>query len=121
MYKRQAYADFNDMMDLFEDLLSGAAMEILGTYEVDWQGEHISLAPGWPRLTMAEAVKKHLGIDFMAIEGDAEAVAAAKACLLYTSISQRKTKMFTKRTQFSIEICTEMYYYVKRKIGEYCI
>ena len=75
----QAYADFNDMMDLFEDLLSGAAMEILGTYEVDWQGEHISLAPGWPRLTMAEAVKKYLGIDFMAIEGDAEAVAAAKA------------------------------------------
>ena len=75
----QAYADFNDMMDLFEDLLSGAAMEILGTYEVDWQGEHISLAPGWPRMTMAEAVKKHLGIDFMAIEGDAEAVAAAKA------------------------------------------
>ena len=75
----QAYADFNDMMDLFEDLLSGAAMEILGTYEVDWQGEHISLAPGWPRMTMAEAVNKYLGVDFMAIDSDAEAVAAAKA------------------------------------------
>ena len=59
----QAYADFNDMMDLFEDLLSGAAMEILGTYDVEWQGEKISLAPGWPRLTMAEAVKQHLGED----------------------------------------------------------
>ena len=54
----QSYADFNDMMDLFEDLLSGAAKEILGTYELDWQGEHVSLAPGWPRMTMAEAVKK---------------------------------------------------------------
>ncbi len=75
----QAYADFNDMMDLFEDLLSGAAMEILGTYDVEWQGEKISLAPGWPRLTMAEAVKQHLGVDFMAIDDDAEAVAAAKA------------------------------------------
>ena len=75
----QAYADFNDMMDLFEDLLSGAAMEILGTYEVDWQGEHVSLAPGWPRMTMAEAVNKYLGVDFMAIDSDAEAVAAAKA------------------------------------------
>ena len=75
----QAYADFNDMMDLFEDLLSGAAMEILGTYELDWQGEHVSLAPGWKRMTMAEAVKEHLGVDFMAIEGDAEAVAAAKS------------------------------------------
>ena len=75
----QAYADFNDMMDLFEDLLSGAAKEILGTYELDWQGEHVSLAPGWPRMTMAEAVKKYLGVDFMAINDDAEAVAAAKA------------------------------------------
>lgn len=75
----QAYADFNDMMDLFEDLLSGAAMEILGTYEVDWQGEHVSLAPGWPRMTMAEAVNKYLGVDFMAIDNDAEAVAAARS------------------------------------------
>ncbi len=75
----QAYADFNDMMDLFEELLSGAAMEILGTYEVEWQGEKISLAPGFRRLTMAEAVKEYLGVDFMAINDDAEAVAAAKS------------------------------------------
>ena len=75
----QAYTDFNDMMDLFEDLLSGAAMEILGTYEVDWQGEHISLAPGWPRMTMAEAVEKYLGVDFMSITDDAEAVKAAES------------------------------------------
>ena len=73
----QAYADFNDMMDLFEDLLSGAAMEILGTYDVEWQGERISLAPGFRRMTMAEAVKEHLGVDFMAIDDDAQAVEAA--------------------------------------------
>ncbi len=75
----QSYADFNDMMDLFEDLLSGAAMKILGTYKCTWQGCEIDLTPGWERLTMAEAVKKYVGVDFMAIEGDAEAVAAAKA------------------------------------------
>ena len=75
----QAYADFNDMMDLFEDFLSSAAQTILGTYEVTWQGEAINLAPGWRRMTMAEAVKEYLGVDFMAIDGDAEAVAAAKA------------------------------------------
>ena len=75
----QAYADFNDMMDLFEDLLSGAAKELLGTYEVEWQGEKISLAPGFRRMTMAEAVKEHLGVDFMAITDDAEAVAAAQS------------------------------------------
>ena len=75
----QSYADFNDMMDLFEDLLSGAAMQILGTYKCAWQGEEIDLTPGWERLTMAEAVKKYVGVDFMAIEGDEAAVAAAKA------------------------------------------
>ena len=75
----QSYADFNDMMDLFEELLSTAAMNILGTYDVTWQGEEIHLAPGWPRLTMAQAVKQYLGVDFMAISDDAEAVAAAKA------------------------------------------
>ena len=75
----ESYADFNDMMDLFEDMLSGAAMEILGTYDVQWQGQNISLAPGFKRMTMAEAVREYLGVDFMAIEDDAEAVAAAKS------------------------------------------
>ena len=75
----QAYADFNDMMDLFEDLLSSAAQKILGTYQVEWQGEKIDLTPGWPRMSMHEAVKKYCGIDFMAITSDEEAVAAAKS------------------------------------------
>ena len=75
----QAYADFNDMMDLFEDLLSSAAQKILGTYQVEWQGEKIDLTPGWPRRPMHEAVKKYCGIDFMAITSDEEAVAAAKS------------------------------------------
>ena len=75
----QSYADFNDMMDLFEDLLSSAAKSILGTYELDWRGEHIDLTPGWPRLPMHEAVKQYTGLDFMAISSDEEAVAAAKA------------------------------------------
>ncbi len=75
----QAYADFNDMMDLFEDLLTSAAQKILGTYEVEWQGEKIDLTPGWPRMPMHEAVKQYCGVDFMAITSDEEAVAAAKA------------------------------------------
>ena len=75
----QAYADFNDMMDLFEELLSSAAQKILGTYQVEWQGEQIDLTPGWPRMPMHEAVKQYCGIDFMAINSDEEAVAAAKS------------------------------------------
>ncbi len=74
----QSYADFNDMMDLFEELLSSAAKEIVGSYQLQWQDHDIDLTPGWPRLTMAEAVKKYVGVDFMEITDDAEAVAAAK-------------------------------------------
>ena len=75
----QAYADFNDMMDLFEDLLTSAAQKILGTYQIQWQGQDIDLTPGWPRMPMHEAVKKYCGIDFMSITSDEEAVAAAKS------------------------------------------
>ena len=75
----QAYADFNDMMDLFEDLLTSAAQKLLGTYQLEWRGEKLDLPPGWPRLPMHEAVKQYCGIDFMAITSDEEAVAAAKS------------------------------------------
>ena len=74
----QAYADFHDMMDICEGIISGAAKEILGTYEVQWMGETVNLAPGWRRMTMVEAVREYVGIDFGAITDDAEAVAAAK-------------------------------------------
>ena len=74
----QAYTDFLGMMDIAEGIISGAAQKILGTYEVEWQGEKIDLTPGWRRLTMVDAVKEYVGIDFGAITDDAEAVAAAK-------------------------------------------
>ncbi len=75
----QAYADFNDMMDLFEELLSSAALKLLGTYQLEWQGQQLDLTPGWPRMTMAEAVEKYTGLDFMAVSDDTEAVAMAKS------------------------------------------
>jgi len=87
----EAYADFHDMMDIAEGILSGAAKEILGTYEVEWQGEKIDLTPGWRRLTMVDAVKEYLGIDFGAISDDAEAVAAAKAVGVELADAAEKT------------------------------
>ena len=75
----QAYADFYDMMDIAEGIISGAAKEILGTYDVEWMGYKVNLAPGWKRMTMVQAVKEYVGIDFDAVSDDAAAVAAAKA------------------------------------------
>ena len=87
----QAYADFHDMMDIAEGIISGAAKEILGTYEVDWMGEHIDLTPGWRRMTMVDAVKEYVGVDFGAITDDAEAVAAAKAVGVELAEAAEKT------------------------------
>ena len=87
----QAYADFHTMMDIAEGILSGAAKEILGTYQVEWQGEQIDLTPGWRRLTMVDAVREYAGVDFAAITDDAEAVAAAKAIGVELADAAEKT------------------------------
>ena len=87
----QAYADFNDMMDIAEGIFTTFAQEVLGTYEAEWMGEKIDLTPGWPRMTMVEAVRKYVGIDFDAITDDAEAVAAAKAKGVELSDAAEKT------------------------------
>ena len=87
----QAYADFHDMMDIAEGIFTTFAQEVLGTYEVEWMGQKIDLTPGWPRLTMVEAVRKYVGIDFDAISDDAEAVAAAKAKGVELSDATEKT------------------------------
>ena len=76
----QAYTNLDGMMDILEGILSGAAKEILGTYQVQWLGHDVDLTPSWRRVTMADAVKEVTGADFMAIIGDADAaVALAKS------------------------------------------
>jgi len=87
----EAYADFHDMMDIAEGIISGAAKEILGSYQVEWMGEQIDLTPGWRRLSMVDAVKEYVGIDFNAISDDAEAVAAAKAIGVELADAAEKT------------------------------
>ena len=87
----QAYADFHDMMDIAEGVYTTFAQKYLGTYELEWMGEKINLQPGWPRLTMVEAVKKYVGVDFDAISDDAEAVAAAKAVGVELADAAEKT------------------------------
>ena len=76
----QAYTNLDGMMDILEGILSGAAQEILGTYQVQWLGHDVDLTPSWRRVTMADAVKDVTGADFMEIIGDADAaVALAKS------------------------------------------
>ena len=75
----QAYANYEDMMNLTEDMISTVAQEVLGTSKVTFQGTEIDLSPGWARMTMIESIKKFAGIDFAETTTDAEAEAMAKS------------------------------------------
>lgn len=60
----QAYVDYNAMMDLTENLIRYCAMKACGTLDITYQGEKLSFAGPWERLTMVEAVRRYVGMDF---------------------------------------------------------
>ncbi|OPY57595.1 MAG: Lysine--tRNA ligase [Pelotomaculum sp. PtaU1.Bin035] len=74
----QAYADYNDMMDLTEELISSVSLEVLGTKRIIYQDTEIDLSPKWTRLPMLEAVKMYSGLDFGVIKTAEEAKDAVK-------------------------------------------
>lgn len=73
----EAYADYNDIMSLTENLIAHTAQEVLGTTTVRYGEEDINLAPGWKRLHMADAVKEYTGVDFWQHMSKEEAQALA--------------------------------------------
>lgn len=60
----QAYADYTDMMDLTEVIVSQTAQKVLGTMKITYEGQEIDLTPPWPRMSMIEAVAKYTGQNF---------------------------------------------------------
>lgn len=75
----QAYADYNDIMDLTENLVCHIAEEVLGTLEITYQGDKVNLKSPWERISMVDAVKKYTGADFNSVSSDEEARALAKS------------------------------------------
>ncbi len=73
-----AYEDYNDMMDLTEDLVRTVAKNVLGTTDINYQGTDIDLTSAWKRISMIDAIKEATGIDFGKIESDEEATKVAK-------------------------------------------
>lgn len=73
-----AYEDYNDMMNIAEQLISTVAQNTLGTTKINYQGTDIDLTPGWRRITMIDSIKEVTGIDFNTIKTDEEAQRLAK-------------------------------------------
>ncbi len=73
-----AYEDYNDMMDITEEIISKVAQKVLGTTKITYQGTEIDLTPSWKRISMIDSIKEVTGVDFNKIETDEEALKAAK-------------------------------------------
>lgn len=75
----QAFADYKDMMELTETIVSQTAQKVLGTMKITYEGQEIDLTPPWNRMTMIEAVAKYTGQDFTSVTDIEEARKMAAA------------------------------------------
>jgi lysyl-tRNA synthetase class 2 len=73
----QAYADYNDIMDLTESLLHDTAMHIVGSDKIVYGDRTLDFSKPWPRVTMADAIKKYTGIDVDTLKTLDDAIDAA--------------------------------------------
>ena len=74
----EAFADYNDMMEITENMIAYVCEKVNGTTKVSYQGTEIDFMPPWNRITMVDAVKEHAGVDFNEIKSNEEAQAIAK-------------------------------------------
>ena len=70
----EAYADYNDVMRMVEEMVSSVAQEVLGTTAITWRGQSIELKPPWPRIDLRTALLEHSGVDIAELR-DAPALA----------------------------------------------
>lgn len=75
----EAYADYQDIMKLTEEMVAHIALEVLGTTKVTYQGEAIDLTPAWKRIHIVDAIREVCGVDFWKQMTDEEARALAEA------------------------------------------
>ena len=73
-----AYQDYNDMMDITQELFQKCAMKVCGTLKINYQGQEIDLGGKWKRITMIDSIKEACGVDFNTINSDEEAIKVAK-------------------------------------------
>lgn len=88
----QAYADYNDMMAITQEMISTLAQQLLGTMIIQYQGNTIDLTPPWDKITYVDALKKYTDINFQEIE-HSEAVQKVKALGIEIDDSMTKWKI----------------------------
>ncbi len=103
----QAYADYQDLMELTENLITTVAQDVLGTLKITYQGEAIDLTPPWRRVTMHELVQEKTGLDFNQFKTLEEAKTAAEKVGIYNldkcqSIGKLLNECFEQKCEESL-------------------
>lgn len=99
----QAYVDYNEMMILTENMVSEAALKILGTTKITFQGKEIDLTPPWDRMTMLGAIKKFTGVDFSEMYDMNEIASEAKKLGIETEENDNWGKVLDKIFEEKVE------------------
>ncbi|SDK88175.1 lysine--tRNA ligase [Natronincola ferrireducens] len=86
----EAYADYNDMMEITENIVAYVAEKALGTTKIVYQGKEIDLTPPWRRLSMIDACKEYANIDFNEVKTDEEAREIARKLKLEVTKDMKK-------------------------------
>lgn len=87
-----AYQDYNDMMDITEEIFVRCAEKVLGTTKINYQGQDIDLTPGWKKISMIDSIKEACGVDFNEINSNEEAVALAMERNIVIPDETKKTR-----------------------------
>lgn len=102
----EAYANYEDVMEMVESMYSYVAQKVVGSTKFEYQGQEIDLTPPWPRKRMVDIVKEYTGVDFDKITDPEEARKEAK-----------KLKLELKGTESIGEIISEAFdEYVEDKL-----
>lgn len=99
----QAYADYQVMMDLLEEMVAFVARQAVGTTVVTYQGDRLDLTPPWPRLTMLEAIKKYSGLDFDQLPTAEDARQAATSLGLEIAPNIERGKIINEVFEATVE------------------
>jgi lysyl-tRNA synthetase class 2 len=99
----QAYADYEDMMELTEDMICHIAYEVLKTRKIMYQGTKINLITPWQRLTMVDAVKKYTGVDYREFESDEHARKVAEELGVHVPADATKGTVLNELFEAKVE------------------
>ena len=92
----QAYANFEDIMELTEEMIAYIAQKVHGTLEIAYQGQTLQFKTPWRRLSMLDGILEYSGVDFRSIETDEQAHQAAQEKGLHVEAGATRGKLINE-------------------------